>query len=107
MLARSLLCLLCCLLVPPAQAATSAGDDAARVRAAVARGEALPLPRILDLVRRRITGEIIGVELQEIAARLCYAIMVLAPDGQLRAIRLDARTGATLAIDAVDPSPGP
>jgi uncharacterized membrane protein YkoI len=91
MLARLLALMLAGTVVAPAQAR----DDTARIRAAVARGEALPLPRILQIARQRMAGEILAVEF----AGLSYAIRMLAPDGQLRAIRLDARTGATLALD--------
>lgn len=79
---------------------TRSNDDATRIRLAVAHGEVLPLPRILAVAQHRVPGEVLKVELEEIADRLGYEVKVLTPDGRICEIRLDARTGAILTVQA-------
>jgi uncharacterized membrane protein YkoI len=73
-------------------------DDAARIRMAVAHGRVIPLPRILAVAQARVPGEVLKVELEEISDRLGYEVKMLTPDGRVREIKLDARTGAILAV---------
>lgn len=73
-------------------------DDAVRIRTAVAHGKLLALPRILAVVQVRVPGEVLKVELEEIRERLGYEVKVLTPDGRVREIKLDARTGSVLAV---------
>jgi uncharacterized membrane protein YkoI len=80
-------------------APTGTGDDAARVRAAVAQGEVLPLPHILSLAQRRVQGEILKVELEEARHQLIYEVKVLTPDGRVRELQIDAKTGGVLKVE--------
>lgn len=73
-------------------------DDAVRIRMAVAHGKVMPLPRILAVAQARVPGEVLKVELEEISDRLGYEVKMLTPDGRVREIKLDARTGAILAV---------
>jgi uncharacterized membrane protein YkoI len=77
----------------------AAGDDTGRIRVAVARGAVMPLPRILDIAQRRVPGEVLKVELEEMSDRLGYEVKVLTADGRVQEIRLDARTGAILKVE--------
>jgi uncharacterized membrane protein YkoI len=86
---------------PDASAEVPDSSDAARIRVAVTQGHALPLPRILDLARRRVPGEVLRIELEDSAGTLAYELRMLTPDGALRAIFLDARSGAILRIEAL------
>ena len=83
----------------PALAGPPAGDDTARIRLAVARGTVLPLPRILGIAQRRVPGEVLKVELEEMPDRLGYEVKVLTTDGRVQELRLDARTGAILKVE--------
>jgi uncharacterized membrane protein YkoI len=73
-------------------------DDAARVRAAVAHGEVLPLPQILSLAQHRVRGEILKVELEEAEHLLVYEVKMLTPDGRVRELKIDARAGRVLKV---------
>jgi uncharacterized membrane protein YkoI len=76
----------------------SPSDDAARVRAAVAHGEVLPLPRILSVAQQRVRGEILKVELEEAEHLLVYEVKMLTPDGRVRELKIDARGGRVLKV---------
>ncbi|MFV3126671.1 PepSY domain-containing protein [Niveispirillum sp. KHB5.9] len=78
-----------------------AGDDKKRkdkdhdaAREALRRGEILPLIRILEIVGREQPGDILEIELED--DPVSYEVKVLAPDGRVRKLVLDARTGAVL-----------
>ncbi len=74
------------------------GHEAAR--AALARHEVLPLTRILAIAAERAPGEVIEVELEEAGpGRLKYDLKILAKNGRVRELELDAKTGATLKLE--------
>lgn len=74
-------------------------DDAARVRAAVSHGQVLPLPHILTIAQRRVRGEVLKVELEEASRQIVYELKVLTPDGRVREMKIDARTGQVLKVE--------
>lgn len=88
-------------------ASAAAGDkkdqrraaEAEAIRAAVARGEVMALPRILALAQARVPGEVLKVELEHDKGRLQYEIKVLAGNGRVREVKLDARTGGLIKIE--------
>lgn len=63
---------------------------------AMRRGEILPLMRILAIANQHVAGDVIEVEYK---AGPAYEIKVLMPSGQVREVKLDARTGALLKIE--------
>jgi uncharacterized membrane protein YkoI len=80
----------------------SADDDAedqARARAAVARGEALPVSRILEIAQHEIPGQVIEVELEWDHDRLEYEVKVLTDAGRVREIEIDASNGRVLSVE--------
>jgi uncharacterized membrane protein YkoI len=79
-----------------------ADDDHERARAAVQRGEALPLRKILDLVDRDFRGRVLDVELDEEDDRLVYEIELLAPGGRKVELTYDAQTGDLVEDDDED-----
>jgi hypothetical protein len=84
-----LLPLLCLLpLVAPAQSSLSDRDHE-RVRAAVARGEMVPLAQVLADAQRRHPGTVLEVELEDDE----YEVQILGDDGVIRELEYDARTG--------------
>jgi len=68
-------------------------------RAALQRGEILPITRILPLVAQYLPGDVVEVRLDTRRGSLDYEIKVLTPSGQVRRLLLDARTGASIAIE--------
>jgi len=81
----------------------SADDDAESsadgVRAAVASGAVLPLAKILAIAAQRVPGEVLKIELEREHGVLNYELKILARDGRVRELTLDARSGAVQALE--------
>jgi len=75
-------------------------EDHEDARRALEGGEVRPLAEIRGLVAGRIGGRVVGVELEHSGGRYVYEFKVIAPDGRLLEIYVDARTGATLRSEA-------
>ncbi|MFT4251484.1 MAG: PepSY domain-containing protein [Caulobacter sp.] len=75
-------------------------SDHEAARQALLRKEVLPLTRILAIAAKRAPGEVIEVELERAdGGRLKYDLKILAPNGRVRELELDAKTGATLKLE--------
>ena len=91
-----LFALLCLLPVSvPAEDATMSPRDHERVRAAVARGEMVPLEDVLADAQRRAPGQVLEVELEGDE----YEVEILGDDGVIRELEYDARTGELLEVE--------
>lgn len=73
--------------------------ELAAIRAAVQRGELLPLPRIMALALARVPGDILKTELEADRGGLVYEVKILAANGRVREVKLDARTGRILRVE--------
>jgi uncharacterized iron-regulated membrane protein len=71
--------------------------DHDRARAAVQAGEVQPLRQVLDTLHQTEPGEVLEVELEQDAGRWVYELKLLRPDGTLRRLKVDARTGTVLS----------
>jgi uncharacterized membrane protein YkoI len=71
------------------------------IREALRRGEVLPLTRILAIAQQQVAGEVIEVELEvdDEGHELVYEIKVLTPNGRVRELKIDARSGAVREIE--------
>lgn len=104
---KSLLLLaLAVMTVAPLTVATGAAADDKKkqnheaARQALLRKEVLPLTRILAIAAQRAPGEVIEVELEQgDHGRLKYDLKILAKNGRVRELELDAKTGATLKLE--------
>ena len=85
--------------VSPAFAGDQKKPDHEAARAALARGEILPLPRILIIAAGRVPGDVLEVELEDEHGRLIYDLKILAGNGRVREVEIDARTGAVLKVE--------
>jgi uncharacterized membrane protein YkoI len=65
-------------------------------------GELVPLATIVADVRKRYTGEIVGTEFEEQGGRPTYEFHLLAEDGRVTEVRVDATNGRFLAGGADD-----
>lgn len=74
-------------------------DDHERARAAVARGEALPLEQILRGLPLRPGERLLEVEFEREDGRWVYEIELIGPDGRVRELEVDALTGEVLEED--------
>lgn len=84
--------------VVPAPAAW-ADDDHIEARELLRRGEILPLNQILQIVQRRVPGDVIDVELDRDDGVWEYEVKVLTSTGRVREVKLNARNGAILEIE--------
>ncbi|MBK1730963.1 PepSY domain-containing protein [Thiococcus pfennigii] len=77
--------------------------DHDRARHALERGEVRPLAEILQRVAARVPGEVVGVELERWGRsderRWAYELEIIAPNGRLREVYVDAATGEILEED--------
>ncbi len=73
--------------------------EASAIRGAVERGEILPLPRILAVAQQHVAGEVLKIELEQEHGRLAYEVKILAANGRVREVKLDARSGALIEIE--------
>jgi uncharacterized membrane protein YkoI len=89
-----------------APVAAGAQDKAARrtqelreIRTAVARGQLVPLPRIMAIAQSRVHGDLLKVALEKNRELLIYEVKILAASGQVREVKIDAKTGAVLSVE--------
>ena len=73
--------------------------ELAAIRAAVQRGELLPLPRIMALAQARVPGDVVKTELESKRDRLIYEVKILTRNGNVQEVKLDARTGTILRVE--------
>lgn len=80
---------------PPAWAA----GDHDRARDAVQAGDALPLGQVLRQVRRDHPGRLLDATLRQgTGGRMIYELRILAPDGAVRRLSVDARNARVLGV---------
>jgi uncharacterized membrane protein YkoI len=95
--ARSLALLLAACLLAASGAASGREDgDHEAARKAMARGEILPLTRILAVVAKANPGNVLEVELDRHGQRFVYEVKVLTPAGKVNEVQVDGKTGALL-----------
>lgn len=74
-------------------------DDQDIVRRALEKGELLPLTKILEVTAANVPGDVIKIELERDDGVIIYELKVLAANGRVRELELDARTGKVLKIE--------
>lgn len=70
-------------------------DDA---RAERLKGEVMPLSKALQLVERKVDGDVIDIRLSKGARGYYYRFKIRDGDGVIRTLRLDARSGRILSF---------
>lgn len=81
------------------------GGDASNAdlaRAAVERGEILPLAEAVADLLKRYPGRIIEVEFERDDGEAVYELELVTEDGRLIDAEVDARTGAVLEVEESD-----
>lgn len=82
----------------PAAVAGGRGDDHDRAREAVRSGEVMPLGQVLERIAPLHPGQVLEVELEREGGRWVYELRLLAADGRLLRLELDARTAEVLRV---------
>jgi uncharacterized membrane protein YkoI len=70
-----------------------------RARRAVDRGEALPIATLLERLKTRVPGEVVGVEFEREHGRWVYEFKVIDGKGRLLEVYVDAHTGEILSME--------
>lgn len=76
--------------------------DHDRARAALEAGEVLPLAQILKTVAAQVPGEVVEVELEREHGTWVYELKVIAPDGRVLEVLMDAAAGRLLEQEEDD-----
>jgi hypothetical protein len=82
-------------LAPPS-AWSGDSPDHERARAAVEAGQVLPLPTLLERLRRTHPGQVLELELEREDGRWIYEVKLLQANGQLLKLDVDAATAQVL-----------
>jgi len=59
----------------------------------------IPLRQALEMAAREVPGEVLKVELEREHGRAVYEIKILAQNGQVREVSLDARNGEIIEVE--------
>lgn len=86
----------------PAAALADDGDGLELARAAVERGEILPLAKAVEALLARHPGRIIEAEFERDDGVAVYELELVTEDGRLMDAKVDATTGAILEVEADD-----
>lgn len=74
-------------------------EDQLAASAALARGEILPISKILEIATSAVPGDVLKVKLEREKSGFEYEVKILARNGRVREIELDARNGKVLSIE--------
>lgn len=74
-------------------------DDQRAASAALARGEILPIARVLAIATERVPGDVLKVKLERESFGFKYEVKILTGGGRVREVEIDARTGRILKIE--------
>jgi len=102
--ARLKIALTSLLLIGLAQPSAWGSDnrDHERARAAVEAGQVLPLPTLLERLRRTHPGQVLELELERDDGRWVYEIKLLQANGLLLKLDVDAATALVLQVKRKD-----
>jgi len=80
--------------------AQASGDhDHDRARAALERGEVRPIGEILTSAAAKVPGEVVEVELEREHGHWVYELKIIAPDGRMLEVLMDAATATVIQIE--------
>jgi uncharacterized membrane protein YkoI len=67
-------------------------------RAAILERRALPLATVRRAIRGRVPGELVRAQICQEPQRLIYLLTVLARDGKVRRVIVEAKNGAVVSV---------
>lgn len=87
------------LAIPGSSDAKDDKSDQRAASAALARGEILPIARVLAIATGKVPGDVLKVELEREKSGFEYEVKILTASGRVREVEIDARTGRVLKIE--------
>ncbi len=82
-----------------AQAVLAGPHDHDRARAALERGEVRPVAEVLAAVAAQVPGDVVEVELEREHGRWAYELKIIAPDGRILEVLVDAATATVIKTE--------
>jgi len=79
-----------------------ADDDYIEAKRLLKSGEILPLENILENAKKLYPGKIIEVELEQKDSQIVYEIEILAKNGIVRELYINARNGRLISVKEYD-----
>lgn len=79
-----------------------ADDDYIEARRLLKAGKILPLEKILKNIRKSYPGKILEVDLEKDNGRIVYEIEILANDGVVKELYINARSGELISVKEDD-----
>lgn len=73
--------------------------DQKAASAALARGEILPIAKVLEIATAIVPGDVLKVKLEREPFGFKYEVKILAKNGRVREVEVDARSGKLLQIE--------
>ena len=73
--------------------------DHDRARAALERGEVRPIAEVLATVAEQVPGDVVEVELEREHGRWAYELKVIAPDGRILEVLVDAANATVIKTE--------
>jgi uncharacterized membrane protein YkoI len=70
-----------------------------RARRAVERGETLPIAELMERLKTRVPGQVVGVEFEREHGKWIYEFKVIDDTGRLVEVYVDAQSGTVLSME--------
>ena len=82
-----------------AQGVLAGPHDHDRARAALERGEVRPVAEVLAAVAAQVPGDVVEVELEREHGGWAYELKIIAPDGRILEVLVDAATATVIKTE--------
>lgn len=82
-----------------AQDVLAGPHDHDRARAALERGEVRPVADVLAALEAQVRGDVVEVELEREHGRWAYEFKIIAPDGRILEVLVDAATATVIKTE--------
>lgn len=95
-------CVILAGLLAPTPAPAQAEDpepDQEQAREALRRKEILPLDQVLSVIRDRVPGEIVEIELEREEDRWIYEVEIIDQSGRMRDVLVDAKNAEIIGTE--------
>jgi uncharacterized membrane protein YkoI len=86
----------------PALAQEDPEPDHEQAREALQRKEILPLDQVLSVIRDRVPGEIVEIELEREQNRWIYEVEIIDEAGRMRDVLVDAKNAEIIGTENED-----
>ncbi|MBK5939231.1 PepSY domain-containing protein [Halochromatium roseum] len=79
--------------------AQASPKDHDQARTALEAGQILPVTEILTKVSAEVPGDVVEIELEQERGRWVYELKIIAPDGRLLEVEMDASDASLIEVE--------